>query len=199
MIGFIRGILVDKTPPKMLVDVNGVGYEIDAPMSTFFKLPDTGVQLTLLTHLIVREDAHTLYGFHTDAERALFRELLKVNGVGAKMALAILSALSVDDFARCVQDEDKAALCRVPGVGRKTAERLILDMRDRIEPLSDAIGAGLEGGATPDGHGEAFHALVSLGYKSAEARKMLKAVPDDVSGTEELLQAALSSAAPGKG
>jgi len=196
MIGFLRGVLMGKTPPKLIIDVQGVGYEVDAPMSTFFKLPDTGAELTLLTHLIVREDQHTLYGFSSDEERVLFRELLKVNGVGAKMALAILSALSVDDFSHCVQVEDKATLCKVPGVGRKTAERLIVDMRDRIEPIAEAVASNVVSGG--DVQGEAFNALVSLGYKSTEARKMLQSIPDDLSSTEDMLQAALSAAAPGR-
>jgi len=202
MIGFIRGRLVGKMPPKLVIDVGGVGYEIDAPMSTFFQLPDAGAELTVLTHLVVREDQHTLYGFMSDAERVLFRELLKVNGVGAKMALAILSALSVDDFALCVQDDDKTTLCRVPGVGRKTAERLIIDMRDRIEPLFGAIAGSAAGidapaeGVGGDTGGEAYHALISLGYKATEARKMIKAVPDELTSTEDILQAALSSVAP---
>jgi len=195
MIGFIRGVLVDKTPPKILIDVQGIGYEVDAPMSTVFKLPDTGVELTLLTHLVVREDAHTLYGFLSDSERSLFRELIKVNGVGAKMALGVLSAISVDDFARCVQNDDKATLCKVPGIGRKTAERLIIDMRDRIEPLADGVAPDLPG-SSPAVSGEAYHALLGLGYKPAEVKKMLKAVPEGMDTTEDILQAALSSAAP---
>ncbi len=194
MIGFIRGVLIDKTPPTALIDVRGVGYEIDVPMSTLFKLPDIGVELQLLTHLVVREDQHTLYGFLSDAERSLFRELIKVNGVGAKMALGVLSAVSVEDFARFVQEDDKAALCKVPGIGRKKAERLILDMRDRIEPLAGAIAlSGSVGGAVS---GEAFHALVGLGYSSTEVRKMLKSVPEGLETTEQILQAALSAAAP---
>jgi Holliday junction DNA helicase RuvA len=198
VIGFIRGILMSKLPPKVLVDVHGVGYEIDTPMSTFFKLPDIGVELTLLTHLAVREDQHTLYGFSSDTERALFRELIKVNGVGAKMALGILSAISVDDFSRCVHEEDTGTLCKVPGVGRKTAERLILDMRDRLDGLGDGAVFVPQGSAVlpSGGSNEAFHALVSLGYKSAEARKMLNAVPEDLATTEQILQAALSSAVP---
>lgn len=198
MIGFIRGVLIEKTPPKALIDVHGVGYEIDAPMSTFFNLPDTGVELCLLTHLVVREDQHTLYGFLTESERSLFRALIKVNGVGAKMALGILSAISVDDFARCVQEEDTTALCKVPGVGRKTAERLILDMRDRVEPLMASLPIS-QSGVTDGGlSNEAFHALVSLGYKAPEARKMLDGVPEGLETTEQILQAALSSAVPDK-
>jgi len=193
MIGFIRGLLIEKTPPKVLVDVHGVGYEIDAPMSTFFNLPNTGAELLLLTHLVVREDQHTLYGFLTASERSLFRALIKVNGVGAKMALGILSAVSVDEFARCMQEEDTAALCKVPGVGRKTAERLILDMRDRVEPLMDSVPLSQPGASAGGTSHEAFHALVSLGYKASEARKMLDGVPEGLETTEQILQAALSS------
>ena len=198
MIGFIRGVLIEKTPPTVLIDVHGVGYEIDAPMSTFFNLPNTGVELSLLTHLVVREDQHTLYGFLTASERSLFRALIKVNGVGAKMALGILSAISVDDFARCVQAEDTTALCKVPGVGRKTAERLILDMRDRVEPLMASLSIS-QSGATGGGvSNEAFHALVGLGYRTPEARKMLDGVPEGLETTEQILQAALSSAVSDK-
>ncbi len=133
MIGFLRGVLAHKAPPFLLIDVNGVGYELEVPMSTVFRLPDLGSRVELRTHLVVREDAQTLFGFSTEEERGLFRNLLKVNGVGAKLALTILSGISVDGFAQCVRNEDKATLVRLPGVGRKTAERLILDMRDRID------------------------------------------------------------------
>jgi len=133
MIGFLRGILTVKAPPSLVIDVNGVGYELEAPMSTCFALPDIGDNIQIVTHLVVREDQHTLYGFATEAERKLFRDLLKVNRVGAKLALGILSGISVEGFIRCVQDEDQTALSKLPGVGRKTAERLILDMRDRID------------------------------------------------------------------
>lgn len=199
MIGFLRGILAHKEPPFLLVDVNGVGYELEVPMSTVFRLPDLGSQVELRTHLVVREDAQTLFGFSTEDERSLFRGLLKVNGVGAKLALTILSGISVDGFAQCVRNEDKAMLVRLPGVGRKTAERLILDMRDRIDA---AVPAGLNGGAplSVDGstapRAEAFNALVSLGYKPGEAQKMLDGVTTEGQKTEDILRQVLRSAAP---
>lgn len=196
MIGFIRGTLVHKEPPQLLVDVNGVGYELEAPMSTIFQLPPLGEQVQLRTHLAVREDQQTLYAFATDAERRLFRNLLKVSGVGAKLSLTILSGISVQDFSVCVHNEDKAALTRLPGVGRKTAERLIIEMRDRLE---DAAGAGVAS-ATDTGpaepRSEAYNALVTLGYKPAEARRMLDAVGKDAETTEDILRQVLRSAAP---
>ncbi len=197
MIGFVRGRLVHKEPPWLVIDVNGVGYELEAPMSTFFGLPPLDTEVQLYTHLAVREDQHTLYAFATDAERRLFRELLKVSGVGAKLALAVLSGVSVEAFAECVRNEDKAALIKLPGVGRKTAERLIIEMRDRLAEPGDWAGAAGAGRAAVDGqaHGEAFNALVALGYKPAEARKMLAGVPDGVASTEDVLRQVLRAAA----
>jgi Holliday junction DNA helicase RuvA len=199
MIGFLRGVLAHKAPPFLLIDVNGVGYELEVPMSTVFHLPDPGSRVELLTHLVVREDAQILFGFNTAEERGLFRSLLKVNGVGAKLALAILSGISVESFAQCVRNEDKATLVRLPGVGRKTAERLILDMRDRIE-TDLPVG---ENGATPPPAGvgsvprtEAFNALISLGYKPGETQKMLDAVSTDGVTTEDILRQVLRSVAP---
>jgi Holliday junction DNA helicase RuvA len=198
VIGFVRGKLAHKEPPHLLVDVNGVGYELEAPMSTIFQLPAVGGEVQLRTHLLIRDDQQTLFGFATEEERRLFRNLLKVSGVGGKMALTILSGISVEGFVRCVQTEDKTALTRLPGVGRKTAERLILDMRDRIE--AGGVGAfsgpgGLAGDvAVPEA--EAFNALVSLGYKPAEVRKMLDKVTTEGRSTEEILRTVLKSAAP---
>lgn len=197
MIGFLRGRLARKEPPSLLVDVNGVGYEVEAPMSTIFHLPGLGEEVQLQTHLVVREDQQTLYGFATESERRLFRALLKVSGVGAKMALTILSGISVEDFATCVQSEDKAALTRLPGVGRKTAERLIVEMRDRLE---SGLGATLPGSAATGAPGdapraEAFNALISLGYKPPEARRMLDTVAADVLTTEDILRQVLRAAA----
>ena len=142
MIGFVRGKLVVKAPPHLTVDVGGVGYDIEAPMSTFYTLPAVGSEVRLLTHLVVREDAHILYGFGTQEERALFRNLLKVSGVGPKIALAILSGVSVEGFATCVKLQDAAALTKIPGVGRKTAERLLIEMRDRLDALERRGGRG---------------------------------------------------------
>ncbi len=197
MIGFLRGRLARKQPPSLLIDVNGVGYEVEAPMSTIFGLPGLGDEVQLQTHLVVREDQQTLYGFATESERRLFRTLLKVSGVGAKMALTILSGISVDDFASCVQSEDKAALTRLPGVGRKTAERLIVEMRDRLE---SGVGIALPGAAATGERGsapraEAFNALISLGYKPPEAKRMLDTVSADAATTEDILRQVLRAAA----
>ncbi len=197
MIGYLRGRLAHKEPPKLVIDVNGVGYELEAPMSTIFRLPGLGEEVQLQTHLAVREDQQTLYAFSTDQERRLFRALLKVTGVGAKLALTILSGISVEGFAQCVQSEDAATLVKLPGVGRKTADRLIVEMRDRIEPSSGIVAgpaAGDGSGAEPlSPRTEAFNALVSLGYKPAEARRMLDAAGDDSGTTEDLLRRVLRS------
>ena len=198
MIGFIRGILAHKEPPYLLVDVQGVGYELEVPMSTLFHLPKIGAEVQLRTQLVIRDDQQTLFGFGTEEERHLFRNLVKVNGVGAKLALTILSGISVDGFIRCVETEDKDALIKLPGIGRKTAERLILDMRDRIEKFSsrgvsgDGVGSKPDDGATP--RGEAFNALVTLGYKPAETRRMLEKVATENQTTEDILRSVLRAA-----
>jgi Holliday junction DNA helicase RuvA len=195
MIGAVRGRIASKTPPQLTVDVGGLGYELEAPMSTFLQLPPVGAEVSLLTHLVVREDAHVLYAFATEEERRLFRSLIKVSGVGPKIALALLSGISVAAFAQCVQSEDVATLTRVPGVGRKTAERLIVEMRDRLAaPPLAAPGAGAAGAA---GHaaGEAYDALVALGYRPAEATRLLKAAGPGIASTEELIRRALQGAA----
>ena len=196
MIGSIRGRLAIKLPPQVIVDCGGVGYEIETPMSTFLELPEVGSDVFLHTHLIVREDAHTLYGFATTAEKLLFRSLLKVNGVGAKMGLAILSGMTVDGFTRCVQQEDTAALVKIPGVGKKTAERLIIEMRDRLDATS-----GSESVATPGGgdngaraRGEAFDALSALGYKPAEVKRLLNGMDTEAMSAEDIIRAALRQA-----
>ena len=194
MIGSLRGRIASKSPPQLTVDVGGLGYELEAPMSTFFHLPPVGAEVSLLTHLVVREDAHVLYGFATEEERRLFRSLIKVSGVGPKIALALLSGLSVAAFSRCVQSEDVGALTRVPGVGRKTAERLIVEMRDRLSapaPPAGAAAAPVDGSA----EGEAYGALVALGYRPAEAVRLLKAVEPGTYTTEELIRRALQGAA----
>lgn len=192
MIGFVRGKLVIKAPPHLTVDVGGVGYDIEAPMSTFYNLPALGSEVRLLTHLVVREDAHILYGFGTQEERALFRNLLKVSGVGPKIALAILSGVSVDGFATCVKLQDAASLTKIPGVGRKTADRLLVEMRDRLDALSEAAAAGapvMNGDNKVEG--EAWSALVALGYKPAEVTQMLKPYTGVASSTEDLIRRAL--------
>jgi Holliday junction DNA helicase RuvA len=198
VIGFLRGKLAAKHPPQLLVEVGGVGYEVEAPMSTFYGLPGTGAEVQLFTHLVVREDAHVLFGFGTERERALFRELIKVSGVGPRIALAILSGVSVDDFHRCVEARDVATLVRVPGIGRKTAERLVVEMRDRLTGLAGpALLPGTAGAATGRGNqqAEAFAALVALGYKPAEVTRLLQKVDPSVTSTEELIRHALRAAA----
>jgi Holliday junction DNA helicase RuvA len=190
VIGFVRGKLVIKTPPHLTVDVGGVGYDIEAPMSTFYTLPAVGSDVRLLTHLVVREDAHILYGFGTQEERALFRNLLKVSGVGPKIALAILSGVSVEGFASCVKLQDAASLTRIPGVGRKTAERLLIEMRDRLDALTFATGAPDLNGENRI-EGEAWSALVALGYKPTEVTQMLKPFAGQGGSTEELIRRAL--------
>ena len=193
MIGSLAGLLVQKSPPALLVEVGGVGYELEAPMSTFYQLPPVGQSVRLLTHLVVREDAQLLYGFGTADERTLFRGLLKVSGIGPRIALAILSGSTVEAFAACVQAGDVAALTRIPGVGRKIAERLIVEMRDRLAAQVAAGHAAVA--ASPVGvAAEAFSALVALGYRPAEATRLLKNA--DPSGTtEDLIRGALQGAA----
>ncbi|MCF6283031.1 MAG: Holliday junction branch migration protein RuvA [Candidatus Polarisedimenticolaceae bacterium] len=198
MIGRLRGEIAIKQPPELLLDVNGVGYEILAPMSTFYEMPPVGEQIMLFTHLAIRDDAHVLYGFASERERALFRGLLKVNGVGAKMALAILSGMSADEFSRCVQSNDIAALVRLPGIGKKTAERLIIEMRDRLQKLLDlpkqgvtAATAFTQSTATPVN--DAIDALMALGYKLTDANNMVRAVESDGLASEAIIRAALKA------
>jgi len=200
MIGRLRGILAEKQPPLLLIDVNGVGYEVEAPMSTFYQLPEQGATVTLHTHLVVREDAHLLFGFASEGERRLFRTLIKVNGVGAKLALTILSGIAADEFARCVQENDTAALVRLPGVGKKTAERLIVEMRDRLADWEGAVslpGAAAAPAAVRTGSDEvrdAVSALVALGYKPPEASRLVSKVEAEGLTSEEIIRAALKQA-----
>jgi len=194
MIGRLRGIILEKQAPNLVLDVHGVGYEVAAPMSTFVNLPALNYEVSLFTHLLVREDAQLLYGFATLRERLLFRSLLKVNGVGAKLALTILSGSDVDDFARSVQEGDAASLTRLPGVGKKTAERLIIEMRDRLKEVSGAMGLKpvvSEAAKLAGAKDEASEALVSLGYKLAEAEKMIRSLDSDGLTTEEIIKLAL--------
>lgn len=198
MIGRLRGELVYKQPPFLMLDVNGVGYEIEAPMSTFYDLPLQGGAIILFTHLAIRDDAHVLYGFASESERGLFRSLLKVNGVGAKMALAILSGMSADEFAHCIQTNDTATLVRLPGIGKKTAERLIVEMRDRLDKLASLTGAApVTGGAVAAGPAsatsDALGALVALGYKPNDASRMVRAVESDGLDSEEIIRRALKA------
>ena len=197
MIGKIRGMILEKQPPQMVVDVQGIGYEIDAPMSTFYQLPEVGSEVNLFTHFVVREDAQQLYGFYTRDERHLFRTLLKVNGVGPRLALTILSSTSAEEFVRCVLNNDTASLVRLPGVGKKTAERLVIEMRDK---LSDWCQAAPAPGVTQfkaDNSGrhqllqDAISALVSLGYKHPEANRTVTKIDNGSASSEELIRRAL--------
>jgi Holliday junction DNA helicase RuvA len=194
MIGSLRGRIASKTPPQLTVEVGGLGYELEAPLSTFFHLPPVGAEVQLLTHLVVREDAHVLYGFGSEEERRLFRSLIKVSGVGPRIALALLSGISVSAFTQCVLNEDIGALTRIPGVGRKTAERLIVEMRDRLAPPAPAAGATAVPAAS-SAEGEAYGALVALGYRPVEATRLLKAAGPGTHSTEELIRRALQGAA----
>ncbi len=208
MIGRVRGELLEKHPPQLVVDVNGVGYEVDVSMNTYYQLPDVGRPVTLYTHMVVREDAQLLYGFYERSERSLFRTLIKVNGVGPKLALTILSGISVDEFVQSVQHQDTAALVRLPGVGKKTAERLIIEMKDKLQDfqfsdtdeftLTDGLGPVVSNAVT-DSRAEAESALVALGYKPVQATKSIaqaeKANPG--ASSEALIRAALKSMVQG--
>ncbi|MCS3904183.1 Holliday junction DNA helicase RuvA [Methylohalomonas lacus] len=195
MIGRLHGVIVEKQPPHLLLEVGGVGYELEAPMTTFYDLPETGSTVTLFTHLVVREDAHLLFAFGSERERRLFRTLLKVNGVGARLALAILSGMDAEDFARVVHDNDASALTRLPGVGKKTAERLIMEMRDRLkdwQPATASAGSPA-GGTSDDTSNDAISALIALGYKPQEASKYVYAVAEPGMSSEALIKAALKA------
>ena len=189
MIGFLRGTLIAKRPPSLVLDVGGVGYELEAPMSTFYRLPDPGQTLSLVTHLVVREDAHSLYGFFTEAERSLFRALLKISGVGARIALGVLSGMSVEGFYQCVRDKNLASLTKIPGVGRKTGERLLLEMADRLPEAQGADAAAWPARSLAEG--EAHGALLALGYKPGEVVRMLKDLDGVRLTTEEMIREAL--------
>lgn len=194
MIGRVTGVLLAKTPPQLLIDVAGVAYEIDAPMSTFYKLPATGEKLTLHTHLTVREDAHLLFGFATQTEKSLFRELIKVSAIGPKLALAILSGISVDEFWQAIQVGDAGRFSKVPGIGKKTADRLVIELRDK----AGAVGATAVTGSISVPAGplqEARSALSALGYKPAEVERLTAAVFEEGMGTEAIIQGALKRAA----
>jgi Holliday junction DNA helicase RuvA len=188
MIGRLSGTLVEKNPPQLLVDVGGVGYEVDVPMSTFYNLPHLGERVTLLTHFIVREDAQLLYGFLTASERAAFREVIRISGVGPRTALSILSGLSVSELAQAVTAQDSKRLVKVPGIGKKTAERLLLELKGRLGadlPLVAASGA-----AGAESHADIAQALMALGYNEKEADAALKVLPPDV-GVSEGIKLAL--------
>jgi holliday junction DNA helicase RuvA len=185
LIGRISGTLLEKHPPHVLVDVGGIGYEIDVSMSTFYNLPATGQSVTLVTHLVVREDAHLLYGFGSQAERAAFRQLLKISGVGAKIALAVLSGMSVAELAQAVASQEAGRLTRVPGIGKKTAERLILELRDKL-PSSGVVVPGEASGLAGD---DVLNALLALGYNEREALSAIKLLPAGLNLSESIRQA----------
>ncbi|ALZ85348.1 Holliday junction branch migration protein RuvA [Pseudomonas oryzihabitans] len=196
MIGRLRGTLAEKQPPHLLLDVGGVGYEVEVPMTTLYRLPAQGEVVTLHTHLVVREDAHLLYGFGEKRERELFRELIRLNGVGPKLALALMSSLEVDELVRCVQAQDTAALVKVPGVGKKTAERLLVELKDRFkawENLPAIAPLVLPNQATvaASAEADAVSALVSLGFKPQEASRAVAAVEGEDLSSEELIRRAL--------
>lgn len=194
MIGSLRGRLTLKQAPSVIIECHGVGYEVETPMSTFLELPPTGNELFLFTHMVVREDAQMLFGFATEEERALFRMLLKISGVGAKMGLAVLSAMSVDGFRRCVEYEDAASLVKVPGVGKKTAERLIIEMRDRIDtPSAQSASTTVE--VQAGAKSEAVDALISLGYKPREVQKLIGELDVDGKSAEDIIRLALRQVA----
>ncbi|MCU0869767.1 MAG: Holliday junction branch migration protein RuvA [Burkholderiales bacterium] len=186
MISRLSGRLVEKAPPAVVVDVNGVGYELDVPMSTFYHLPATGQAVTLFTHLVVREDAHLLFGFGTEAERQVFRTLLKITGVGTRIALALLSGLSVDELHATVATQDTARLVRIPGIGKKTAERLLLELKDRLAVVAPTTGRA---SAVADGGHDALNALVALGYSDREARAALAKLAPDLPLQDAIRQA----------
>ncbi|MHC8291046.1 MULTISPECIES: Holliday junction branch migration protein RuvA [unclassified Pseudomonas] len=200
MIGRLRGTLAEKQPPHLILDVNGLGYELEVPMTTLYRLPSVGEPLTLHTHLVVREDAQLLYGFFGKRERDFFRELIRLNGVGPKLALALMSSLEVDELVRCVQSQDTSALTKVPGVGKKTAERLLVELKDRFKawetvPAMFALVPNQPGG--PDtapvatAENDAVSALISLGYKPQEASKAISAIKEKGLSSEDMIRRAL--------
>ncbi len=198
MIGFLRGKLVYKAPPFLILDVQGVGYELEAPMTTFYDLPALNEEIKLHTHLVVREDAHSLFGFSTLADRTLFRTLIKVSGVGPKLALTILSGQSAEEFHRCIHDNDTLALVRLPGVGKKTAERLVIEMRDRLPDLAESATSNITSSSTMPAIGnpkqEAVSALCSLGYKPLDASKMVQNISAEGKSCEDIIRLALQGA-----
>ena len=200
MIGRLRGTLAEKQPPHLILDVNGLGYELEVPMTTLYRLPSVGEPLTLHTHLVVREDAQLLYGFASKRERDFFRELIRLNGVGPKLALALMSSLEVDELVRCVQSQDTSALTKVPGVGKKTAERLLVELKDRFKawetvPAMFALVPNQPGGpdvaAVVSAETDAVSALISLGYKPQEASKAISAIKEKGLSSEDLIRRAL--------
>jgi Holliday junction DNA helicase RuvA len=186
MIGRLSGVLLAKAPPQVLIDVAGVGYEVDVPMSTFYDLPSAGERVVLLTHMVVREDAQLLYGFLSEGERAAFRELIRISGIGPRMALAVLSGLSVADLAQAITLQESGRLVKVPGIGKKTAERLLLELKGKFGPTLEGVGGGVP---TVDHAGDILRALLSLGYSEREATIAAKQLPPDASVSDGIKQA----------
>lgn len=197
MIGRLRGTLAEKQPPHVIVDINGLGYELEVPMTTLYRLPSVGEPLTLHTHLVVREDAHLLYGFFEKRERELFRELIRLNGVGPKLALALMSGLEVDELVRCVQAQDTSVLVKIPGVGKKTAERLLVELKDRFKAwetvpgMSHLVVEPRGAAAVSSAENDAVSALISLGYKPQEASRAVSAIKEDGLSSEDMIRRAL--------
>jgi Holliday junction DNA helicase RuvA len=195
MIARLAGTLIHKLPPLMVIDVAGVGYEVEAPLSVFYDLPETGQAVVILTHLSIKDDSHTLYGFSSESQRTVFRQLLKISGIGAKLALTILSGASSEELARYVAEEDSAALTRLPGIGKKTAERIIIELRDKLDiiPVSAGGGGHKEPAAPASAISEAITALNALGYKPQESSSMVRAVAEPDMDVEEIIRLALKS------
>nr|WP_250646578.1 Holliday junction branch migration protein RuvA [Pseudomonas oligotrophica] len=197
VIGCLRGQLAEKQPPHLVVDVNGVGYEVEVPMTTLYRLPSVGEALTLHTHLVVREDAQLLYGFYEKRERELFRELIRLNGVGPKLALALMSGLEIDELVRCVQAQDTSTLVKIPGVGKKTAERLLVELKDRFKAwetmpaIATLVVEPRAAAAVTSAENDAVSALISLGFKPQEASRAVAAVREDGLSSEEMIRRAL--------
>ncbi|HHX1104764.1 TPA: Holliday junction branch migration protein RuvA [Pseudomonas aeruginosa] len=197
MIGRLRGTLAEKQPPHLILDVNGVGYEVEVPMTTLYRLPSVGEPVTLHTHLVVREDAHLLYGFAEKRERELFRELIRLNGVGPKLALALMSGLEVDELVRCVQAQDTSTLVKIPGVGKKTAERLLVELKDRFKAwenmptIAPLVMEARASATVSSAEADAVSALIALGFKPQEASRAVAAVPGEDLSSEEMIRQAL--------
>lgn len=193
MIAYLKGVLLEKQPPALVLEVNGIGYELEAPMTTFYDLPDTGADAVLHVHMVVREDAHKLYGFSHRPQRDLFRSLLKVSGVGPRVALAILSTLSAEEFLSCMANEDIDRLIHVPGIGRKTAQRLMVEMRDRVLKETDTatLQAARPESSSPDPVRDAVSALIALGYKPLQASRVVREVGEKADSSEEIIRQAL--------
>lgn len=192
MIGRLKGFLLEKQPPALLIDVRGVSYEVEAPMSTFYNLPEVGQEIILHTHFVVREDFQGLYGFYHLSERKLFRNLIKVNGVGPKLALTILSGINPDDFVMCVMNDDASSLTRLPGIGKKTAERLLIEMRDKVKDWGSAAIVSTPKTIATQASNEAVSALVALGYKPQDASRRVTQVSAEEMAVEQIIKAALA-------